>query len=130
MFRKKRTYQHPTLGVFTYMHGVWHGYAEAAGQDTFFIQVGGDRDQPNHRHLDAARKLVAAIGDVTRQAMDYLETRPDVREFAEGNGDLVLDGIEVEDAGFDLSLGFTQWPDGYVVVHFAGDKPVDVIMGD
>jgi hypothetical protein len=132
MFWKKRTYQHPTLGVFTYsrVRGAWDGVVPAAGDDVLVIGIGGDRDQPNLRHLDMAQRLIAEVNDWRRQALTFLESRQDVREFAEGNGDLVLDGIDVGDDCFDLSFGFTKWPDGYVTVRFVGGKPTDIIMGD
>ncbi len=132
MFWKKRTYQHPTLGVFTYsrLRGAWDGVAEAPGRDALLLGIGGDRNQPDPRHFEAAQRLMAEVNDWERQTLEYLESRQDVREFAEGNGDLVLDGIDVGDDCFDLSFGFTKWPDGYVTVRFVGGKPTNVMMGD
>jgi hypothetical protein len=130
MFWKKRPYRHPTLGEFTYVNGVWCGLADVPGSEVFVIRVDGDRNQPNQQHLDAAGKLLDAITELAQQALAYLQNRDEVREFAEGYGDFTLAGIDVGDDCFDLSFGFTEWPDGYVNVRFTGGKPTDVIMGD
>ncbi len=132
MFWKKRTYQHPTLGVFTYsrVRGAWDGVVPAAGDNVLFLGIGGNWNQPNLRHFDMAQRLIAEVNDWRRQALAYLESRQDAREFAQGNGDLVLDGIDVRDDCFDLSFGFTKRRYAYVTVRFVGGKPTDIIMGD
>jgi hypothetical protein len=132
MFWKKRTYQDPKLGAFTYSHGLWSGIVEGPEGSVIAVCLDGDRNQPDPHQLEVAQRLVASAGELRQRALEYLRGREDVREFAEGHGELLFDGIHPgrEEGSFDLSFGFTQWPDGYVTVHFTRDQPTDVTMGD
>ncbi len=132
MFWKKRTYQDPKLGTLAYSHGSWSG--AVAGPEGRMLSIGleGDRNQPDPRALEIMPRLVGSAAELGQRALEYLRGREDVREFAEGNGALVFEGIDAgsEEGSFDLSFGFTAWPDGYVTVRFTGGRPMEVIMGD
>ena len=133
MFWKKRVYQDPKLGELTYSRGLWSATVVAPNGDVLFFRMDGDRNQPNLHKLEMAQRLVASATELAQRALEYLRDREDVREFAQGNGELIFDGgIDVghEEGSFDLSFGFTKWPDGYVIVRFSDGKPTDVMMGD
>jgi hypothetical protein len=132
MFWRKRTYADPQLGTLTYSHGMWCGEVKGPEGSVLSLGMSGDRDRPDSRMLERARELVVSVDALKEHAWEYLQAREDVREFAEGNGDFVLDALDVgpEEGSFDLSFGFTAWPDGYVTVRFAAAQPTDVIMGD
>ena len=133
MFRKKpkRTYQDYRLGVLSYSHGLWSGEVEDANGDLLSFRMDGNEDRPDPCKLEMAQKLVASATELRQRAWAYLREREDVREFAD-NGDFTLDTIDVgrEEGSFDLSFGFSEWPDGYVTVRFTAGKPTSVMMGD
>ena len=132
MFWKKRTHQDPKLGTLTYSQGLWSGTVEGPDGGALSIELEGDRNQPDPRKLEMARRLAVSAGELGQRALEYLRGREDVREFAEGNGELVFDAIDIghEEGSFDLSFGFTEWPDGCVTVRFTGGQPTEVMMGD
>ncbi len=132
MFWKKRTYQDPKLGKFTYSGGWWSGVVGGPDGGVLSLGMDGDRNQPNSHALEMAQRLVASAAELKQLALEYLRRREDVREFAEGNGELEFDGLDVgdEEGLFDVTFGFSKWPDGYVTVRFTGGKPTGVMMGD
>ncbi len=131
MFGKKIKYNDDELGEFTFSYSCWNAQPGTGSHGKIFVGVEGDKTGPDSQSLIQARELFTNITKYIEDAKSFIETK-DISEFMEGNGSLVFDGFHSrgEIGLFDLDFGLSSWDDASIEVHFKGNIPYDISLGD
>lgn len=133
MFRlfRKSSFEDPVLGKFFRAGGSWFSGEIATPAGVLGVTIEGDREGPAAASLEVARELIREPSEHIRQALDYVRCNRAAMEFADGNGEIVVDGFSVQRSGeFAVELSLSEWADAMITVPFRQGSPCDVLLGD
>lgn len=124
--------QHPHLGLLTSDESddtLWTGQARIDGRDIPFL-LGGSATAPDERLVAMLRSITARLGDLERQAIEFLRSRES--ETRDATLDLYVLDVSDERHPEDFTFQFVDSADDSRVwrVEFAGGEPTHTGFDD
>ena len=132
MFWKKPKFQSARFGELIFRDGKWNSNAIHTHVGDIGLSVAGSKAAPNVDALDAAGVLLEDIARLIAVAVESIRADRDAQDFVAGQGELVVDLLDVDAAvgDFSIAFGLSELPDAMVDVPFKGGVPYAVLLAD
>ncbi|MGH1541991.1 MAG: hypothetical protein ACRBHB_16310 [Arenicella sp.] len=131
MFFRKRKYTDNVLGELVYGSRSWVVQICSTKNKELYIEVSGSKEAPHKTSLSQAKFLLEIISKKEIIATEYVDF-VDISEYQKDAGDLVLVGFlcSENNGEYDLFFSLSEWDDAEIIVHFKGDEPYAISLGD